>query len=414
MEERIRMVSAPATPVASALRLAYAGCFSAGLFGGMLATLMSVYLPQVVAELLVITELEQAGTVGAFINAMFLFGWAVGGILWGMAGDWHGRSRVLALTIGFYSLFAMLTAMAPTWPLVVICRFLTGFGVGGMLVMSHTLITEIWPEKTRPVAMGILSVAFPLGIFTAGAVNMVFDDWRQAFLVSVLPALLALFLWRFLPESNQWNSRERRHDKPNVRAALRDPAFRLNIAIGSIIFGTMLIGLWAVFSWLPTWVESLLEDRSGSTERGFSMMIMGAFGIAGGFLSGLVVKLIGLKRTMILCYGVCFAVSALLFKGNVQFSPLIYFELALLAVFFGISQGTLGLYIPLLFPVESRGLATGLCFNFGRFVTATAVFFVGAFVVLFNGYGNAIFYFSFVFLAGLFTLLFSKHRNHFT
>jgi hypothetical protein len=75
---------------------------------------------------------------------------------------------------------------------------------------------------------------------------------------------------------------------------------------------------------------------------------------------------------------------------------------------FGISQGLLSVYIPLLFPVSIRATATGLCFNVGRFFTAAAVFFVGVLVTTLGGYGNSLFTFSFVFLVGFLFLLFSK------
>ena len=87
---------------------------------------------------------------------------------------------------------------------------------------------------------------------------------------------------------------------------------------------------------------------------------------------------------------------------------IVYIEIAFLALFFGASQGVLSAYIPELFPPAIRATATGFCFNIGRFVTGTVVFFVGALVVILGGYGNAIFTFSLVFIVGLITTLFSK------
>jgi hypothetical protein len=80
----------------------------------------------------------------------------------------------------------------------------------------------------------------------------------------------------------------------------------------------------------------------------------------------------------------------------------------MLSFTFGISQGLLAVYIPLLFQVSIRAMATGFCFNIGRFFTAAVVFFVGALVITLGGYGNSLFTFSFVFLLGFFILLFSR------
>ena len=85
--------------------------------------------------------------------------------------------------------------------------------------------------------------------------------------------------------------------------------------------------------------------------------------------------------------------------------------MAVLAFFFGISQGALAVYIPQLFPTVIRASATGFCFNVGRLFTGTVVFFIGALVVLLGGYGNAIFIFSFVFLIGLTATCFSKEKK---
>jgi len=79
-----------------------------------------------------------------------------------------------------------------------------------------------------------------------------------------------------------------------------------------------------------------------------------------------------------------------------------------MALFFGISQGVLSVYIPLLFPIRVRGTATGFCFNIGRIFAAAAVLFVGVLVTILGGYSNSLFLFSLVFLVGLTVTFFSK------
>ncbi|MEZ5073104.1 MAG: MFS transporter [Bacteroidales bacterium] len=198
---------------------------------------------------------------------------------------------------------------------------------------------------------------------------------------------------------SQFRARHEKKQDEGIRTVFQG---RKKILIqGSLLFGSMLVGMWAVFSWMPTWIQSLLGEKDGQTERSIAMMVLGLGGLAGGFASGWVARGLGIRRAMRLCFLACFVLALALFGLNRSFSPLIYAETAALAVFFGISQGLLASYIPQLFDVRIRGTATGISYNAGRVITTAAVFFLGSLVALFGGYGNALLAFSFVFLPGL-------------
>jgi predicted MFS family arabinose efflux permease len=273
--------------------------------------------------------------------------------------------------------------------------------------MNATLLTEAWPERSRAIFVGFLSMGFPIGIISSGTINFMVQDWRIGFLSGILPLVIGLVSFRWLRESEKWKV-ARLQQKPQANRKLVHDQ-RSNLVNGSIIFGCMLIGLWAVFSWLPTWVQSLLSHTEGSRERGLSMMLLGAGGLTGGFFSGWVSRALGTRRAMLFVFAGSFMVSIVLFKMNNVFSGVILAEIALLAVMFGISQGLLGYYIPLLFPVAIRGTATGFCFNIGRIVTTAAVLMIGWLVIALGGYGSSLFTFSFVFLIGFIVLYYSKN-----
>ncbi len=372
----------------------FAICFVSSLFGGVVSTLMSVYLPVAVKDLLGQVTDAKLNAVSASINSVFIFGWMIGGVVWGLVCDRIGRARSVMLSTLSYGLFTVLTALSVSWEMVFVCRLLSGFGVGGVLVTTTIMVSEAWTGKRRAVALGILSISIPVGIFSAGLINYLLPGWRQAFLTGIIPLLAAAAALFFLKESGKWKTAER---SPHGFLATE---YRKNLWIGSLIFGTMLIGMWAIFSWLPTWVQSLSGPGDAQHQRGISMMMMGAGGLTGGFISGWIAHGIALRRTMQLCFAVCFGMAFSLFKLNHSFSGLAYAEIAVLAVFFGISQGALSAYIPELFPTGVCAAATGFCFNVGRLFTAVAVFFVGALVSLLGGYSNTLFIFSFIFLIG--------------
>ncbi len=68
----------------------------------------------------------------AFYNSGFLLGAAAGGLLFGWIADRTGRVRAMGASVLCYSLFAGAGYFAATPEQLLLCRFLSGMGVGGM------------------------------------------------------------------------------------------------------------------------------------------------------------------------------------------------------------------------------------------------------------------------------------------
>jgi MFS family permease len=389
--------------------LAFTLCVLAYACGGALSTLMSVYLPVAVPELLskslFINDLE---TISASINAAFIFGWMFGGLLFGILSDKIGRIKTLFLSTFMSGLFTVLIVGVTSWQLLFLYRFLTGFGVGGILLVTTVYLSEIWKNDNKQVILGILAVFFPVGIVLAGGLDVSVAYWKNAFWMGVLPLIISIIILTRLPESNYFLALKKGRNN-DLRQKLWTKKYRKNLIVGALIYGSILIGFWAIFAWMPTWIQHLLAGVSdGQNERGLAMMLLGIGGIVGGFFSGFLIKKIGMRSTLILTFGACFLACTLLFLTNSRFSTVIYAEIALLSFFFGVSQGALSSYIPELFPPEIRGAATGFCFNISRFFTAAGVFFAGSLGAFFGGLGNALSCFSLAFLVALLTTYFSK------
>ncbi|MGZ3883045.1 MAG: MFS transporter [Bacteroidia bacterium] len=394
------------------LYLLFTVCFAGGVFGGITSTLMSSYLPDVVRELTGNNDQQKMEEVSAVINSVYLFGMTFGGLLLGYFCDRAGRKNGVILSIACIGLFTLLTSFAGSWLLVVALRFFTGFGVGGVLVATTILIAEEWTEQKRNIMLGILSITIPVGIFSAGLITYNFPDWRKGFLTGVLPLLLAVIGQFSIKESNKWQEqRALKSDSKTLSSSVFPSLNMVDLLHGSIIYGAMLIGLWAVFAWLPTWVQTVVQNSSGQKERSISMMLFAIGGLTGGFLSGVVGNFLGVKKTMLLCFGLSFVLSVVLFGFTTSLSIMSYLEMALIALFFGISQGALNVYIPSLFPTHLRSSATGFCFNIGRIFTASVVFFVGWLVSVLGGYGHALTLFSFIFLLGFMITLTTKEKQ---
>lgn len=385
------------------LAIAFTICYISIMFSGVSSMLMSVYLPVAVKDLLGNVTDERMNYISAYINSIFIFGSMFGGFTWGFICDKIGRSKAVIFSTALYALFTILTAFSSSWLLVGFYRFATGLGIGGIIVTTNILIAELWPEKNRAVALGIVSAAMPVGFIAAGALNNLIPEWRNAFLTGIIPLLTAIVALFVLPEPESWKQVDQSSNK-KIQQQIFAADYRKNLVAGSVVFGAMLIGLWAVFAWAPTWVQSVTPDAAKANElRGITMMILAFSGLIGSVVSGWIVNKIGMRKTMMLCFIVCFIMTGVVFKLNTSVTNVTFIEMALLAFFFGISQGALSVYIPALFPTKLRATATGFCFNVGRLFTASVVFFIGALVTFLGGYGNAVFIFSFIFIVGLIT-----------
>jgi MFS family permease len=387
--------------------LAFALCVVTYTLSGTVSTLMSVYLPVAIPELKgEALSQAQLGDIGAYVNAIYLYGWMCGGLLFGVISDRIGRVKSLALVTALYGIGTCLVTIVPDWYTLLAFRFVTGMGVGGVLLIATVYISEIWEERSRAVILGILAVCFPVGIVTTGSLNLIFSNWRTAFAIGVIPVIAAVLIFLLAPESDKWKHTKTVKDNGE---GIFYKTNRANLISGSIIFGSVLIGLWGIFSWLPTWVQTLLATgQDGQKERGLIMILLGVGGITGGVFSGMLINKFGKKITLMATFATCLIMCCVLFITNSSFSNIIYIETAMLAFGFGISQGALSSYIPELFPVNIRGTATGFCFNVGRFFTATAVFFIGSLVSVLGGFGNALLVFTVPFLVAFIVTARSK------
>ncbi len=101
----------------------------------------------------------------------------------------------MALTILFYSIFSGLTAFATEIWHVGVLRFLVAMGVGGEWAVGAALVAEVFPKNARERAGGIFHATSVAGLWLAAAVGLaVGSNWRTAYLIGVVPALLVLWV----------------------------------------------------------------------------------------------------------------------------------------------------------------------------------------------------------------------------
>src|SRR5215813_14123076 len=147
-------------------------------------------------------------------TAIFMVGWALGGLLFGVLGDRLGRVKTMTLTILTYSLFTVANAFSQGMWDFCLYRFLCGFGVGGQFAVGVALVAEVVPARPRPYALGLVQAMSAIGNMLAALAGIVLGQleqsgtigtaWRWEFAVGALPAPLALIVFKKLKEPEQW------------------------------------------------------------------------------------------------------------------------------------------------------------------------------------------------------------------
>lgn len=382
-------------------------CLLAYTCGGATSMLMAAFLPDVIRDLFGPAG-EPPTLAGPWLNAAFLGGMTLGGLVVGVLSDRLGRVRMLAVSLLICGLTTLSARWLQDWIALALLRAVAGVGVSGILLICAVLVSEHWKAENTAIVQGVLGVAFPVGIVLSGGLNVLFADWREAFTVlGLFTVALAAPLW-LLYRSYNFPPTHTAVARTPV-AMLFNPENRPRLFEGTLVYGLVLVGLWAVFSWMPTWVDSLLTDdpRAGQL-RGATTMLLGIGGMIGTGLSGFLVNRLGLRPLLLLDFLGTFALCLVLFTTNHQFSNLILVETILFSLFLGVSQGALSVYVTELFPTDIRASGTGFCFNFGRVFTTSAVFFVGTLVAVLGGYSQAMLAFSVAFLLASLVL----YRSH--
>jgi len=105
-----------------------------------------------------------------------LIGSFIGSLLLGRLADDRGRRTVFLTSILWYSVFTALTAVAwDPWS-VFGFRLLAGLGLGGMLVVDPSLLSEFLPPQSRGRYMVLLDFFWPIGFLLAIAFWWIYDS----------------------------------------------------------------------------------------------------------------------------------------------------------------------------------------------------------------------------------------------
>ena len=286
-------------------------------FDGVLYTLV---LGPSVTELLNNPSSSELAFYGGLAASLYLYGWALGAVLFGILADYFGRVRVLSVSILTYALFTGLCAIVTEYWQLAAFRFIAGLGSGVELPVGAALIAETWNNRYRSKATGIMMSGFAVGFFLASVAYWLVGGygWRVVFLLGLLPALTVFIIRRNVhePETMAEVRARRAERKAALRAGaakttedrfvlsqlLRPPLLKRTVPAMLICIGG-LFSFWAITTWTPEVVRNVMEDRGiiDNAAIPYVASITAALHLGGivGYASwGFIADRIGQKRTI--------------------------------------------------------------------------------------------------------------------
>lgn len=320
---------------------------------------------------------------GDRLLAVFLVGGTVGGIAFGSLADRIGRKPTMALTILFYSVFSGLTYFATDLVQVAALRFLVALGVGGEWAVAAALVAEVFPPRARAHASGIFHATSVFGTWLAALAGLaVGADWRTAYLVGVLPALLVLWVRVSVKEPERWEAARTSEKRGSFRELFGDPRWRSHAVFGVLLAAVGLGTFWGVTVAGQDLTKELLL-RSGVSDAAATERAKFAYGVVqvagGGFgllCFGPLAERLGRRRAFTLMHA-----AALVVVPVTCYLPQTYSQMLCVLPLFGFF--TLGIhagyavYFPELFPDRLRATGVGVCFNGGRLLAAPVLWLSG-------------------------------------
>ena len=315
------------------------------------------------------------------ITATFLLGAAAGGLVFGWLGDRIGRVRAMTLSVLAYSVFTGLNyfAHAP-WQLASF-RFVAALGMGGEWSLGVALVMEAWPSNKRPLMAGLIGAAANVGYVLIAVIALcvviTVDSWRWVMLVGAAPALLTLFILKYVPESESWKHAVATRPSASPLREIFSGALRKNTLLAILFASVALTVTWGIVQWIPLWADQLTHGRQPKAKAWIQVC-----SCIGSMLSCLIVPLIGARfgRRPVyfaLCLSALIACS-FFFRTFDSYGPSFLAMTGVVGALTGAFYGWLPQYLPELFPTRVRATGAGIAYNCGRFASAACVLGAGA------------------------------------
>src|SRR3989440_10521953 len=332
------------------------------------------------------------GRMSGLVNSAALAGSLVGSLTLGRLADRIGRRAIFQYSILWYASFTAMTALSWGPASVMTFRFLAGLGLGGMLVVDPSLLTEYLPPQRRGRLLVTLDLFWPLGLLLATGLSYVFLvqvggawSWRWLFLAASFPAFMAFVARLSLPESPFYLARKGRTEEAAAvleqitgepvraeaittpdepRSSVKElfaPGLGRTSAVMVAVWIALNISYYGLFLWLPF----VLDGEKSFQINVYLLLALAAVSQFPGYGAAIwLVERIGRKPTLV-AFLLLGAVSAYAFA--VAGSATVYVIALFFVGFFNLGAwGAVYPYTAELFPTRLRSSAFGLMEGVGK------------------------------------------------
>jgi MFS family permease len=333
----------------------------------------------------IMAEFGLTPDIAGLLGSATLIASALGGIAFGVLADRYGRTRALMASILIYSIFTAACGFAQSVTQLALFRILLGLGFGGEWASGAALVSETWPTEHRGKALGFMQSSWAIGYGLAAVVTMLVMPlwgWRGVFFVGIAPALLTLWIRRYVTEPRIWLEAREKVSKHTRRVGFAEmfqgKMLRLTIAV-TLMNACTMFAWWGFNLWLPGYL-SLPPSAGGmgfTSETMTGLIVAMQVGMWFGYVTfGFISDTVGRKRA----YVSYMLIAAVLILAYISVDrPVALLVLGPFVAFFatGYYSG-FGAVTAEIYPTAIRATAQGFTYNVGRIASALAPFLVGS------------------------------------
>lgn len=217
---------------------------------------------------------------------MGMIGLGVGEIVLGPVSDKYGRKSVLAISIAFFCIAAVVSVFSPTIHFFVICRLFQGFGASACYFLARAIPADVYGGRALAKTMAVIGAINGVAPASAPVLGGLIADrwhWQGVFVVLAFYSVLLLL---FLPRLKETLPVERR-SKLSVLATFRNYGVLLRnkkFMVYVLLKGSALGVLFAYISSAPF----IIQTHFGYSKLAFGLFMgANAISVVGGSLVAL-------------------------------------------------------------------------------------------------------------------------------